>query len=145
MLTPEERRQTNKRNKSRGSAAERKIANITGGDRVPLSGAIKRGPYDLTGDVSIKRNNSTRELIKLEVKTSASVTPKGDRVYSLKKSVLDQAAREAAEVGSIGALWIHWNNLGHEQDYIVMEERHFEELIHLAKIGAEMVDNGYVT
>lgn len=138
MLTPDERKRINKGNKKRGSDSERAIAKYLGGRRVPLSGAIKKGPYDLTGDVQVMHLNGARELLKLEVKTTSSVSPKGERSFVLKRSVLDQAEREAEEAGSIGALWIRWSGGALQKDHVVMSAAHFAELVELARLGAEL-------
>lgn len=83
-------------------------------------------------------NKTTRELLKIEAKTTSAITPKGDKQFSLKKSVLDQAKREAEEVGAIAALWLHWNNGSHERDdYAIVPTNHFIELVRLARIGLD--------
>lgn len=130
------RKQVNARNRRAGKAAEKKVAELTGGSRTPMSGAIKNSNWNLTGDVQVK-DKANRGLMKIEVKTTSTITPAGDKTFTLKKSVLDQAIREADDAKEIGAVFIHWMNGSYEQDdYVILSSEHFLRLLELAKIGS---------
>ena len=143
MIKPD-RKSINRRNRRAGKNNEKKIAKILDGHVIPLSGAIKNSVFNLEGDISIRTFSGAKELLKVEAKTTSAITPKGERTFTLKKSVLDQARQEADVNGSLGCVWIHWNNMSHERDdYIVVPSDHFIELVHLARLGAEAEDRGF--
>src|SRR4051812_31607432 len=86
MTTEEEtdkptRTEINARNRNFGKSVERSVAKLTGGDRVPASGAIKTSNLDLTGDVQVK-DAAGRPLIKIESKGTSALTPSGDKTFT---------------------------------------------------------------
>lgn len=134
-------KERNKRNRNFGKNTERTVAKLSGGQRTPMSGAIKNSNYNLTGDVEVK-DASGRDFVKIEVKGTSTITPTGDKTYTIKKSVLDQATAEAEAVGEIGLTYLHWLNANYEaDDYVIFKSNHFFRLLELAKIGAA-VQNG---
>lgn len=118
-----------------GKAVEREVATLVGGSRIPMSGAVKFGPHNLTGDVRVP-DAKGRELAKLEVKMTGTITPSGDASYTLKRSVLQQMINEAKATGELGALWLHWKHGPYLQDYVIIGAEDFVRLLDLAKIGA---------
>jgi hypothetical protein len=149
MMTPIEesekqtrtRKQINSRNRRAGKATERKVAQLLGGTVIPLSGSIKDSVHNLEGDVTVRNVNGEREILKVECKTTSTITPKGDRTFTLKKSVLDQMKAEAEKAGSLGLLYIHWNGKSYENDdYVVWTSAHAVEAVRLMRLGAEYED-----
>lgn len=137
----EKRKAQNNINRNFGKSVERQVAKIVGGERTPMSGAVKNSNRNLTGDVEVK-DALGRDFMKLEVKGTSNSTPKGDKTFTLKKSVLDQTFYEAEEAHEIGALYIHWKGGSYEQeDYVILESKHFIRLIELAKLGV-LVEEG---
>lgn len=123
-------RQRNNTNRNFGKAVEREVAKRTGGHRVPASGAIKNSVWNLEGDVRIVSDDGKATLVLVECKGSSAITPKGDKTFSLKKSVLDQATREADLVGTLPAVYIHWKGANYDQDdYVVIPSRHFYTIV----------------
>lgn len=130
----------NNRNRGFGKSVERTVAKLTGGDRVPASGAIKTSAWNLVGDVQVKDN--TKKIIALiECKGTSGITPSGDKTFALKKSVLDQATKEADLVGALGVVYIHWKNANYvEDDYVVMSSRNFLMLLEMVKSTGVEID-----
>ena len=129
----------NNRNRGFGKSVERTVAKLTGGDRVPASGAIKTSAWNLVGDVQVKDN--TKKIIALiECKGTSGITPSGDKTFALKKSVLDQATKEADLVGALGVVYIHWKNGEYAQDdYVIFSAAHFLRFIEdLKAAGTEV-------
>src|SRR5690606_40126867 len=93
-----------------GKAVEKAVANLTGGTRVPMSGAIKNSVFNLEGDVNVKTRDGKKTLFLIETKGTSGITPKGDKTYTLKKSVLDQMSKEGRTAGAIPALYLHWRD-----------------------------------
>jgi hypothetical protein len=142
-IAADERAAQNNRNRNFGKAVERKVADLTGGHRTPMSGAIKHSNWNLTGDVEVK-DASGRDFLKIECKGTSTITPKGDKTFSLKKSVLDQAVKEAEDVGEIGVLYVHWANANYEHDdYVILKNAHFLRFLELAKIGHAVEQGTY--
>src|SRR6478735_277456 len=148
-----DRTQQNKRNRDFGKAVERQVAKVVGGERTPGSGAFKNSNRNLTGDVQVN-DELGRGLCKIECKGVSVISAKGEKTFTLKKSVLDQAFQEADKQGEIGLLWIHWFNGSYmEDDYVafmdnvgdayVMRSRHLVRLLDLAKIGAVVEEKGF--
>lgn len=138
IAADERTKERNERNRNFGKSVEQRVATMTGGARTPMSGAIKNSNWNLTGDVEVK-DASGRDFVKIEVKGTSTITPKGDKTFTLKKSVLDQAVQEADDAGEIGLVYLHWLNAKYEEDdYVIFKTRHFLRLLELAKLGAAM-------
>ena len=136
------RKEINDANRALGKQTERAVAKITGGERTPMSGAIKYSNRNLTGDVEVKDVRG-RDFVKIEVKATSAIAPNGDKSFSLKKSVLDQTFREAEDAGEIGACFIHWKNGDYQDDYVVLKSEHFINFLELAKVGSAVVNGTY--
>lgn len=132
------RTEINAQNRQFGKSVERQIAKIVGGVRTPGSGAIKNSILNLEGDIRVRDAGGKRDLAVLECKGTSGITPKGDKTFTLKKSVLDQAHREADLVKAIGAVWLHWKQGEYMDDYIIMRSSHFTRLLDYAKTGAAL-------
>lgn len=118
-----------------GKSVEREIAALVGGNRIPMSGAIKRGPYNLTGDIAVK-DAAGREYMKIESKMTGAINPKGESIYTLNEKVLRQMYEEAQATGELGALWIHWKHKAYNRDYVILVADDFMKLLEDAKVGA---------
>lgn len=137
------RKEINDANRALGKSTERQVAKLTGGERTPLSGAVKFSNRNMTGDVEVKDVRG-RDFVKIEVKATSAITPSGDKSFSLKKSVLDQMFREAEDAGEVGACYIHWKNADYTQDdYVVLKSKHFLEFLELAKVGSSVVNGTF--
>lgn len=129
-----ERREINRKNRGFGKSVERNVARVLGGERVPLSGAVKSDKWTLTGDVRVTSHDGERLVAILECKGTSAITPKGDKTFTLKKSVLDQARDEAAREGAIGAVWVHWKQGKYRQDdYVILPAATFADMIERLK------------
>ena len=117
-----------------GDRVEKIVARNLGGERTIGSGAFKNTNHNLTGDVEVY-DNERQPFIKLEVKASGIISANGEKVYSLAKSTLDQMVREADEAKEIGAMFLHFKGQSVEDGYIIMQNRHWKELLELAKLG----------
>lgn len=117
-----------------GNRAERTIAKQVGGDRVPGSGSIKNTNHNLKGDIEVK-DDMGRQFVKLEVKLSGAVTSKGEKTFPLTKKIVEQAKKEAEEVGEIGAVVIRYKGDPETEGLVVMPLDHFTKLLNLAKAG----------
>lgn len=155
------RKEINDRNRNFGKAVERNVAKILDSEngssqRVPGSGAFKFSNKNLTGDVEV-RDASGREFLKVECKGVSTLTPKGDRTFTLRKDVLDQAFKEARDAQELAAVWIHWLGVSYEQeDHVVVPgdegEAHalipssmFIQLVELAKLGSVVEEKGFTS
>src|SRR5690606_32415367 len=105
-LVEEKRRRINNTNRARGKATEREVAKRMDGIVVPLSGAVKNSVMNLEGDVQIRDLENKDTLFVIECKNSSTLTPKGDRSFTLKRSVVEQAFDEAEIQHAIGILRI---------------------------------------
>jgi hypothetical protein len=114
-----------------GNRVERIVAKELGGTRTPMSGAVKQSNHNLTGDVEVN-DNEGKPFLKLEVKYSGSITPKGEKSYTLTTGVLDQMEKEAHEAGELGALVLQFKG---GKKYAIIGFTDFGELIELAKLG----------
>jgi hypothetical protein len=148
------RKEINDRNRNFGKSVERNVAALTGGERTPMSGAVKHGSRNLTGDVEVK-DLLGRDFVKIECKGASIVTPTGDKTFTLKKSVIDQTFQEAKDAGEIGILWVHWANNQYIEDHVLVPgsngeahamtpARMFIELLELAKLGAAVREKGCI-
>lgn len=140
MAAVEERVRTrtdiNNTNRQRGKNAERAVAKLTGGQVVPLSGAAKYSNKNLLMDVQVRDIEQTRDIIGIECKASSVITAKGDRSFTLKKSVLDQMVQESDTMKMIGALFVHFVSLRFiEDDYVIQSSKDFLDLVELARWG----------
>lgn len=145
----EKRRQINNQNRQRGKATEREVAKRLGGIVVPLSGAVKNSVMNLEGDVQVRDAEDAETIILVECKNTSTITPTGDRSFTLKKSVVEQAIDEAERMGAIGILRVHWHALKYDEDIGIIKfgPRHLEELVRLARLGKKyerMVDRGEI-
>lgn len=120
-----DRKEINRLNRQRGKQTEREVAKRTGGFRVPGSGAIKNSVKNLEGDVRVMSEDGTREFLVIECKTTAQLTKKGERVFTVKRKVVDQMVTEANLVRAVGALFIHWQHNSFDDDYVLFEDRHW--------------------
>src|SRR5688572_18171955 len=110
----------NNRNRNFGKSVERAVADLTGGARVPASGAIKTSTWGLVGDVQVKYDEGNQVLTLIECKGTSGITPKGGKTYTLKKDVLDQATKEAESLNAMGVVWVHWKNSNYtNDDYVI--------------------------
>lgn len=145
------RKEQNNRNRNFGKDVERQVAKKTGGERTPGSGAFKFSNRNLTGDVQVN-DELGRGLCKIECKGVSIINAKGEKTFTLKKSVLDQAFQEADKQGEIGVVWIHFLNNNYDDDFVafvdeqgdayVTRSRHFVRLLDLAKLGAVVEEKG---
>jgi len=133
----EKRKRINNRNRARGKATEREVAKRVGGHVVPLSGAVKNSVMNLEGDVRVRDESGKEDIVVIECKNSSTITPTGDRSFTIKKDVVEQMIDEAELSGCIGILRVHWHALKYEEDIGIIRfgPRHLEELIRLAKLG----------
>jgi hypothetical protein len=128
------RKEINNRNRNFGKSVERRVAELTDGHRVVASGAIKTSIWNLLGDVQVPFDDSHDTLAVIECKGTSGITPKGDKTYTLKKSVLDQMVKEADLMKAVGLVWVHWLSASYENDdYVVMRSHHFLKLLSLAR------------
>lgn len=136
-----DRQKINDTNRKFGKGIERKVAQLTGGERVIMSGAAKWSSKNLIGDVQVMEPDSSRVLCMIECKGTSGITPKGDKTFILKKSVLDQAKSEAALMKAIAAVWIHWRQANYEtDDYVILPSDSFLKLLELAKQAGLIVE-----
>ncbi len=144
----------NNQNRRRGKEYERAVAKLVGGERTPGSGAFKNSNRNLTGDVQVN-DALGRGLCKIECKGVATISPKGAKTFTLKKTVLDQAFQEAKLQGEIGVVWIHFHGEDYLNDYVILtgdedkKEMHgiiparmFVDLLEKAKLGAVVQEKG---
>lgn len=137
-----DRQKINNRNRSFGKAVEKNVAKLTGGSRVPMSGAIKGSIHQLEGDVRVMFPDSVNTLALIECKGSSGITPKGDKTFTLKKSVLDQAKAEAKIQNAVAAVWVHWLSANYVQDdYVIFPASDFLRLLELAKQAGLIVED----
>jgi hypothetical protein len=147
-----DRTQQNKRNRNYGKDVERSVAKKVGGERTPGSGAFKFSNRNLTGDVQVN-DALGRGLCKIECKGVSVISAKGEKTFTLKKSVLDQAFKEADVQGESGVVWIHFLNNNYDEDFVafmdekgdayMIRSRHFVRLLDLAKLGAVVEEKGF--
>lgn len=147
----EKRRRINNTNRTRGKATEREVAKRMGGNVVPLSGAVKNSVMNLEGDVQIRDLRGKDVLFLIECKNTSKITTTGDRSFTVRKSVVEQAIDEAELQGAIGMVRVHWHALKYEDDICIMRmggPYGAEELVRLAVLGKELerlIDEGKVT
>ncbi len=132
----------NEMNRNFGKNVERAVAKITGGGRTPGSGAIKNSVLGLEGDVQVFYKDSRELLTLIECKGSSTITPAGDKTFTLKKSVLDQAKKEAEGLRAVAAVWVHWKSANYEtEDYVILPSQAFVQLLDLARMEREEVSH----
>ena len=137
-----DRQKINNRNRNFGKSIEKNVAKLTGGNRVPMSGAIKGSIHQLEGDVRVMFPGERTTLALIECKGTSGITPKGDKTFTLKKSVLDQAKAEAKVQNAIAVVWVHWLNANYVQDdYTIIPSEDFLKLLELAKQAGLTVEN----
>jgi len=143
-----DRKEINRLNRGFGKSVERAVAKLVGGERTPGSGAFKTSDRNLTGDVAVWDAEGVG-LAKIECKGTSTITPKGDKTFTMKKSVMYQTWFEAIAADELPILWVHWKNGDYLDDAVMVvgdpatDEVHplvparmFLELIRLAKLGA---------
>lgn len=130
------RAEINNNNRNYGKSAERAVAKKTGGERTPGSGAIKNSVKQLEGDVRVRDAEGKRDVLVIECKTCATLTPQGDHTFTLKRSVLDQMVKEADIGGAVGLLYLKWKGAQFDDDYVIFKASHFYRFIEWAKAGA---------
>lgn len=130
----DKRRRQNNINRNFGKSIERNVANLTGGDRVPMSGAIKNSVHNLEGDVQVRAPDGKKVLALIECKGTSGVTPKGDKIFSLQKKFLDQIKKEGRTMRALPVLWLHWRDANYaEDDYVIIPSKDFLELLEAMK------------
>lgn len=130
----EKRRKQNNINRNFGKSVERNVAKLTGGVRVPMSGAIKNTVHNLEGDVQVRSPDDKKVLALIECKGSSGITPKGEKVFSLKKSVLDQIKKEGQQQHALPVTWIHWKDANYTtDDYVILPSEDFLKLVEVMK------------
>jgi len=150
-LVEEKRRRINNTNRARGKATEREVAKRMDGIVVPLSGAVKNSVMNLEGDVQIRDLENKDTLFVIECKNSSTLTPKGDRSFTLKRSVVEQAFDEAEIQHAIGILRIHWHALKYDDDIAIVKvggPYGLEEIVRLARLGKKyekLIEQGVIT
>lgn len=126
----EKRRKQNNINRNFGKAIERNVATLTGGSRVPMSGAIKNSVHNLEGDVQVRSPDGKRVLSLIECKGSSGISPKGDKNFTLQKKFLDQIKNEARAMHALPVLWCHWRDANYtEDDYVIIPSKDFLQLL----------------
>lgn len=151
-----DRKEINARNRQFGKSVERNVAKLVGGERTPGSGAFKLSNRNLTGDVEV-RDNAGNPIAKFECKGVSTITPKGDKTFTLKKSVIDQTFKEAHVAHEIPVLWIHWFENNYIDDHVIipgdkergeanalLPARYLVELLRLAQIGKVVDEKGCI-
>lgn len=126
----EKRKRQNNINRNFGKNVERNVANITGGVRVPMSGAIKNSVHNLEGDVQVRSPDGKKVLSLIECKGTSGINPKGEKVFNLQKKVLDQMKKEGQAQHALPALWVHWRDANYtEDDYVIIPSKDFLQLL----------------
>lgn len=121
-----------------GNRAEKQVADLVGGDRVPGSGSIKNTNHNLKGDIEVK-DSKGRQFVKLEVKLSGAIDSRGEKTFPLTKKITEQAQKEAEEVGEIAAVVIRFKGDPVGKELVVLPMSHFKELLEYAKAGHGLV------
>jgi hypothetical protein len=129
----EKRRQQNHINRQAGKRAEQRVAKDLGGERTPLSGAVKYSNRNLTGDVEV-RNAKGRDFMKIEVKNTAQFTASGEKSFTIKLPVIEQCLKEAHEAHEIAAVAFTFKGDG--RIFYIFGGEDIRELVELAKLGA---------
>lgn len=126
----EKRKRQNNINRNFGKSIERNVANVTGGVRVPMSGAIKNSVHNLEGDVQVRSPDNKKVLSLIECKGTSGINPKGEKVFNLQKKVLDQMKKEGQTQHALPVLWIHWRDANYtEDDYVIIPSKDFLQLL----------------
>lgn len=127
------RQKTNNNNRIFGKTAEREVEKLVGGYRTAMSGAAKW--TNQLGDIHVPKSEGSSELLAMiEVKTSASVNTKGDKVFNLKKSVLTQAMSEADKLKTIPVVWLHFKGDSYAtDDFAIIPAESFVKLLEMLK------------
>lgn len=139
-----DRKAINKKNRDVGKRHEREIAKRTGGERVPMSGAIKNSVHHLEGDVKVRDSENKFDVVFIECKASAKIDVKGRKQLTMKLEDLQQMIQEAKISGCVGLISYHWVNNDYENDFIMCESSEFFRLIELARIGATVERKGSI-
>jgi hypothetical protein len=117
-------------NRGFGRSIEREVSKRVGGVLIPASGAIKNSVLNLEGDVQVRSPDNKKTLMLIECKGTSTITPKGDKSFSLKKSVLDQIVKEAGLVGALPVLYLHWRQGNYDRDdYVIIPSANFYQLV----------------
>lgn len=128
------RQRQNNINRNFGKSIERNVAKLTGGERVPMSGAIKNSVHNLEGDVQVRSPDGKKVLSLIECKGTSGITPKGEKVFSLQKKFLDQMKKEGRAMHALPVLWLHWREANYtEDDYVIIPSKDFLELLETLK------------
>lgn len=135
----EKRRAQNHINRNFGKSVERKVAELTGGNRVPMSGAVKNSVMNLEGDVQVRTRDGKRVLALIECKGQS---PKDDaKSFQIKVSVLNQAKNEAALQHAIAAVWYHLKGENYDADWVMIPAPDFLRLLEELKEVYEIERN----
>lgn len=137
VIVPEKgiRKKGGKSPRRTGDRVERLVAKELGEQRNVGSGAYKNSNKNLTGDLDI-RDTKGRAFIKVEVKYTGQVTTKGEKVYPLTTTVLEQMEKEAHDVGEIGVLTLQFKG---GKKYEIMTHEDFLTLVDLARAGHALI------
>lgn len=126
------RQKINNNNRVFGKTAEREVSKLTGGYRTAMSGAAKW--TNQLGDIHVPIEEGSPHLAAMiEVKTSANINTKGDKVFNLKKSVLTQAMSEADTLKTLPVVWLHFKGDSYTDDFAIIPAESFLKLLDLAK------------
>ena len=123
------RQEQNNINRNFGKSIERNVAKLTGGERVPASGAIKNSVFNLEGDVRVPTPDNKRVLALIECKGASGITPKGEKVFALKYSVLKQARDEGRLVNALPVVWVHWRENNYPDDFVILPSQEFLQIL----------------
>ena len=123
----EKRRAQNHINRNFGKSVERKVAELTGGNRVPMSGAVKNSVMALEGDVQVRSPDGKRVLALIECKGQS--VKEGAKSFQIKVSVLEQAQREAAIQRAFAAVWYHLKGENYDSDWVMVPANDFLRML----------------
>jgi len=83
----------------------------------------------LESDVRVSHKDSPEVLALIECKGSSKISSKGDKLFTLKRKVLEQADSEAQISGGIPAVWVHWKGSDYQnEDFVLIPYRLLDRL-----------------
>lgn len=112
--------QRNKVNRNFGRSVELNHAEILGGERVPMSGAIKNSPFNLEGDVRVRFPESKKVLALVESKGVTQIEMKGEKQFVVKTEWMKQAIAEAELQHAFGFVIVHPKGEGYMDDFVII-------------------------
>lgn len=127
----EQRRKQNHINRNFGKSVEREVAKLTGGTRVPMSGAVKNSVHNLEGDVTIRTPDGKKTMFLLECKGQS---PKENaKSFQIKVPVLKQAQEEADLQKAFAAVWYHLKGENYSEDWVMIPSQHFLRILEMMR------------